>query len=1706
MNQASVEMNLSHLTFRRPVWLSLMATLLASVAQGQLVGPITNPIPDPIVKTGLSATIQDWARLPNTQDTLGGKPDRINTDTRINFLRQSPDGRYFVNDLRGQLYVLGENNLPSLYVDLDIEGNSFYPDMNFDTGLASGFTTYQFHPEFETNGQFYTIHSERVSASSPAPTWVVPDAAETGNSVKFHSVITEWTASDPASSTWSGTRREMARYGFTAERLFHPFGDITFNPHANPGDADYGMMYISGGDWGFVNGTSPDQIGVTGRPEQLQRLDTLASTLIRIDPRSPSVSGGQAGHGDYTLPTDNPYFEDANNDNLDDDPNTFGEIYAYGFRNGHRMDWTADGKLLVSVIGQAQLEPTYIVEQGANYGWPRREGTYINGVNGFYDSPGDPDFGADGDSEHVYLLPGDIADGTIDDGLSYPVLQFDHSEAIAHAGGIVYSGSLIPQLQGKFIFGGVVNGRVFYSDYADMLAADDGIPETTADVYELQLVQGGQDVDMNNLVSGRVDLRIAEDADGELYLMSKGDGFIRKIVPDIVLGDFNGSGSPDLDDYFTLVRNLHRDTAGLLEYQTHQLGDINGDLAINHQDFVQFRAAYPGLLEDLAGLQVPEPSAFCLVALIALPFSVYLAVRRREQYRMETRQLRLSQRRNMKHTPGGVALAASALLSLCLATADVALGQLPGGNWQFHWGDEFSGTSLDGTKWNNGSPDWGMSTAAPTQIRQNLVSVDDGALTLTATRVSEGGSEPFAGGMISTYQKNNFNGGYIEARIFLPDTPGSWPAFWGLYDGWPPEADIMEYPIDTAAGSGYGQDEYHTAFHYSTGGGNAAGAGKVNPGSAGDLGGTYHNFGMEWREDDWVGFYFDGARVSEFGNSSAVAQMQHMYLILNYAVAGWPGTPNTSEWPVGHSDEMKVDWVRVWKQTGTTTSSWNYSGTDEYAEWNDSANWTNGAPNLGGATVNFDTVTGVAEQRIDWSGRRTVSVMNIDGDTRFRFGWPNDRLVLGWGNNGSIKPTVNIAASTTSEHEVHGELEMAGGLDINNDSAHPLLLTGPVSGGGGSVRINGPGVVSFDGNNSYSGDTIVDSGGQGPAIARARGQNAFGIGGTVIIAEAGNASTGRIELENDSLVSNNIGFRGRTNATPAIVNNSGNNTISGALNVEFGGSTYLIRSDAGRLELSGDADQAGGVSLRTASNMGNRVVTLDGAGDGLIGGAITNDSGTTLSIQKSGTGSWTLDGYSSYSGTTTVSEGELIVDGTTGLGDTSVAGGATLAGHGIVRGSLTAASGATVRVGGQGLPYQFPHMVVDDFESYATGNVSDVASPPWTAHEGTSFADIESDRGNKVLTYGWTGGFRGVSRELDSSNAIQEGETATYFFRINSKTAEPDHSVGLGDMATTSGVNFGDFETQLRLKADQTSSTFALDARDGSGFTTTLADGLALHSWHNVWMVVDHANDTYDIYLNTGNGDATVAHKINSTPLAFRNGSTTPLNQVLALAGSSIVDNGVRVDDLSYLPGVNLANPLSATLEITSEQLTVEGDFTLAANAVLEVDLDGQAQDSLLVSGAANLSGILSVELEPGFTPSPNQSFTVLTAGSISQSLTLGGADGSKFSLAGSTSNELILTFAAGLPGDFNDDGVVNLADYTLWRNHLGAADETALNFNGDGGDIGPSDYVLWKSNFGQTAPSASQSSPQASVPEPSTLLLVALSFAGIFAARKRLS
>ena len=500
---------------------------------------LSNPIPTPITKQGLRVQLEDVVQFPNSLSTLGSKPDHIpSSRARINFFREAPDGRMFVNDLRGQLYRLDQDLQPQLYLDIDDNNGgsgSIFPATWFTNGLASGFISFEFHPDFESNGLFYTIHMERAQNTAAVPNFSTTDLGDPNLDVAWHTVITEWDAANPAANSWNevtGSRREVLRVGTTATAYFHPYGDLQFNPTSKPGDEDYGLLYVSGGDWGYINGAgAPQDPDTEGQPGQLQRLDSLASSLIRIDPRSPSVSGGQGGLGDYTIPESNPF--------VDGDPNTLDEIYAFGFRNGHRMAWDSDGTLFVNSVGHANLEEVERIVPGGNYGWGFREGTFINGndlVNG-----------GNGDADDVFAhnVPDTVDVDFRGEEYLYPMAQFDHGEGSGIAGGFVYKGTQIPQLYGKYIFGDIVNGRLFATDVATMRNVEITDPGPTAPIEEIQLFTMDQlgiedDVDLRSdyFGGGRVDLRLGVVSDGELWVMTKEDGFLRKLVgpgPTLVL-------------------------------------------------------------------------------------------------------------------------------------------------------------------------------------------------------------------------------------------------------------------------------------------------------------------------------------------------------------------------------------------------------------------------------------------------------------------------------------------------------------------------------------------------------------------------------------------------------------------------------------------------------------------------------------------------------------------------------------------------------------------------------------------------------------------------------------------------------------------------------------------------------------------------------------------------------------------------------------------------------------------------------------------------------------------------------------------------------------------------------------------------------------------------------------------------------------------
>lgn len=510
-------------------------------------------------------TVQDFIALPITGSPTGD--GNVGSLARVSMMREEPGatGRLFVNDLNGPFYILDKKTRAlTTYLDFNGRGGrtGLFARLPYEAGYQNGFMTFAFDPDYARNGIFYTLHMEEPAATGSAipvnarfpglalSGYAPTPAIRTPGDIQRESVLIEWTDTNIGNATFEGTARELLRVAFNTR--IHPCGDLIFNPTSRPGGADWRVLYVGCGDGG-----SGEQTGAIR--QHPQRLDTLVGKILRIVPdvslhRETAVL---SENGRYRIPRDNPFIgvEGARS-----------EIWAYGLRNPHRLAWDVDpasGKdtLIAASIGLATWEAVYIIRKGANYGYPAREGTELLDVNNrTVPRPA------------VDELPVQITE-TRRQGTTvptYPVVQFPHTQGGGDAisGGFVYRGRMLPSLIGKYIFGDITTGRIWFADLGEMVAADDGNGATLATAHALDVrwddpadspnqgvrqfptmfpvaltaytARGGKDPDLpgRSTVSGpgRADIRFAVDAAGELYILSKADGMIRAITGATVPG------------------------------------------------------------------------------------------------------------------------------------------------------------------------------------------------------------------------------------------------------------------------------------------------------------------------------------------------------------------------------------------------------------------------------------------------------------------------------------------------------------------------------------------------------------------------------------------------------------------------------------------------------------------------------------------------------------------------------------------------------------------------------------------------------------------------------------------------------------------------------------------------------------------------------------------------------------------------------------------------------------------------------------------------------------------------------------------------------------------------------------------------------------------------------------------------------------------
>ncbi|MCP9769903.1 cytochrome C [Lacihabitans sp. LS3-19] len=399
----------------------------------------------------------------NTAPATSNKIPIARINTMVNF-----KNRTFLSDLRGIIYEMkGKELIP--YMDFQ----KLQPNFIHVPGLATGLGSYAFHPDFEENGLFYTSHAEK--AKTAKADYFYNDSIK----VALQWVILEWKVDNLLAEKFKGKPREIFRIDFVSQ--IHGMQEIAFKPNIEKTDEDYGLLFIGIGDGGASE---------NGFPQICNSTKTPWSSVLRIDPK-----GNNSKNGKYGIPKSNPFLK----------PEDAQEVYCRGFRNPNRIYWTPDGKMLISDIGHKNVEEINIGKKGSDYGWPVREGNFV--IDPFKNM------------DVLYNLPKN------DVGYQYPSLQYDHEDGNAISAGFVYNENEISNLKGKYIFGDIVSGRVFYAENKEMQFGKQ------SPIFEFQLELNGNSVNFKDLCSNsKTDLRFGQGIAGEIYLYTKTDGKIYKIV------------------------------------------------------------------------------------------------------------------------------------------------------------------------------------------------------------------------------------------------------------------------------------------------------------------------------------------------------------------------------------------------------------------------------------------------------------------------------------------------------------------------------------------------------------------------------------------------------------------------------------------------------------------------------------------------------------------------------------------------------------------------------------------------------------------------------------------------------------------------------------------------------------------------------------------------------------------------------------------------------------------------------------------------------------------------------------------------------------------------------------------------------------------------------------------------------------------------
>jgi hypothetical protein len=323
-----------------------------------------------------------------------------------------------------------------------------------------------------------------------------------------------------------------------------------------------------------------------------------------------------------------------------------------------------------------------------------------------------------------------------------------------------------------------------------------------------------------------------------------------------------------------------------------------------------------------------------------------------------------------------------------------------------------------------------------------------------------------------------------------------------------------------------------------------------------------------------------------------------------------------------------------------------------------------------------------------------------------------------------------------------------------------------------------------------------------------------------------------------------------------------------------------------------------------------------------------------------------------------------------------------------------------------------------------------------------------------------------------------------------------------GSFSTTAGITMGVSAADTNFAAS--AGTYNLNSGN-INLGSTLIVGLAGNGTFNM----NGGSVTTGNFLQIGRtGNGTFTQTAGTLSVNRSSSEAMVIGAVAGGIGKYEISGGSMSVTTSGAGGVALgvaAGTASGTFKIVGSaptSISITGDYTQNPNSNLSLDI-GTGITPISLTGNAKLDGSLNVKFTT--TPTPGQAFTIMNyGGTLTGNFAL--FDNLVDSPAGPNTVPLLISYGSGtadaitlkvaLPGDYDKNGIVESADYGLWRQLFGTVGTSDADGNNDS-VVDGADYVIWRRGF-SAGGSGSGIVQGAAVPEPRSLVLFCLAAVGL--------